>query len=258
MKNLRSLSVVFSLLTIGMSAPPHQDIKGQHRKIFSPTTAGITAGDGIVCEFLFANSASFTGLSDSLNGTLARANSADFTAPDVPGITTGIYYVSNSAHGTTDTATMTISPAQPFTAMSCQAYKNMKVASPLDSGTNNPGNTNTAGTTSTNPSSGNFQTTVNGDLLISYLINTSATVPTAATGTLVDTIPFEGTFPQFFVQTTASASSQMNYTSASDTWAMLWATFQNNGSAISLDGGCHSKTDNGSNSLTTIIVNISC
>src|SRR6202012_3375402 len=165
------------LLQIGIFSPG----------VFVPQHAGgggITAGDLITCEFAFNWNQTVSSFTDTLN-------SASFNSLQVPSFggsfdqTVGIYYFSNSIHGSSDTITLTINGSQPHSVIACQAWKNAATSSVADSGTNNPGNTSI--TTSTNPTSGNFTTTVNGNLIIGPMVNLSVT-PTAGNGTLIDTV----------------------------------------------------------------------
>jgi len=233
---------------------------GKWNNLASPGggAGGITAGDAITCEFEFANAETFTSVTDTLNSaTFTVVNITNFTAAALTE-RVGLYYFQNSAHGSSDTITLQFSSAHGGAAMSCQAWKNAKTSTGLDTGTANPGNTAAGGTTSTNPTSGNFQTTANGDLIIGVMVNGGVATPTAGNGTLIDTIANEAMYPEYYVQTTASSSTTLTYTAASDVWGEIWGSLPNNGSTLSLDGTCHALTDNGATSSNQVVVTISC
>ena len=219
------------------------------------SSGGITSGDLIACEYGIQSGATVSSFTDSLNASgYSLAVAHTFGAPFSWNY--GIEYFANSAHGSTDTITLTNTSATQFMGMACQAYKNVATSSPLDTnGTNNPGSAGI--TTGTNPTSGNFQTTQNGELVLGQLATQSVT-PTAGNGTLIDSIPGEFQWPEYYVQATASASTTLTYTMSSDSWGMVWASFISNGGTVALDGTCHSSTDNGATSSLTIVVTISC
>lgn len=213
--------------------------------------SGITAGDLIVCEASFNWNATISGFSDTLNGSLSSLNVA---ATGTLNRELAVYYFVNSASGSTDVATITYSPTEPNGTMACQAWKEVATFAPNEVATGNPYNPTTTGA---NASSGNYTTTTNGQLNIGIL-QTNGVSASSSSGSFVDAVSAENFFPQYFIQGSSSASTQMNYTNSSVLWLMVGGSFKSNGGTIILDGSCHSSTDNGGTSSTTVAVTISC
>lgn len=171
-----------------------------------------TAGDLITCEISFSGASTFVSVADA-------TNAGNYTAAcPVHKNTTinqfvGIYYHTNAVASST-VPTLTYTTASAFQAMSCQAWTPGTNTQVQDgsciqrdlTATANP--TVAAGTTSP---AGNNE-------LILCALQSNANTPTQGTNfTLGDSAPNTLFFPEFWAQTTGTATN-CPYVMASDSW----------------------------------------
>ena len=170
-----------------------------------------TAGDLIVCEFVFSSSASFVKVSDNVNrGAYLPAGSihTDFTTDR----RYGIYYKENAAALPT-TIFLSYSKATAHGAMSCQAWKNVPPSFSLDSTFVQAQEGSAA-----NPSTGTELIPFGDGRLIIGSLGTQTVTPVAGSNyTGIDSNPGSMLFPEYWVQTTQIATAAP-YTAAADTW----------------------------------------
>ncbi len=138
------------------------------------TTANVTAGNAIMVTFGwdFTGSITATGCSDALGNSYTIANVTVSDATSTQAL--GMCYATNVAGGTTDLVTVTFSnAATTFRTIIVQEYSGVAATNPVDAFTSQDvavSNTNTDGITS-----GNINTTQNGDLIYGAVEDMNAT-----------------------------------------------------------------------------------
>lgn len=190
----------------------------QDNNTTSSTTAGctltsVTAGDLITCSFTHEDTAGTVSVSDATNGAYTIA----FDLDNITGAQTlGMAYFENSAAATV-TPTLTISSAQQFSAISCEAWTGARSSLALDTGTV----TKIRNTSGTNPNAGTSAVPTNGNELV-YGAVTDSHAPTAGTNfVLIDSAANTVMYPEYWIQTTAT-STNCPFTATTNTW---WGAF---------------------------------
>jgi hypothetical protein len=172
-----------------------------------------TAGDTIVCEFVFDAGSTFVKVADNVNSGVYLPAVYEHTAWGMdPASRFGIYYIENVASAPT-TITLTYSPANPKGAMSCQAWKGTPPAFALDSSFIQAQDGTTA-----NPTTGpNVVPFGDGRLVIGVLGTRAVMAAAGADYTPIDFNPTTRLFPEYQIQTTKTATAA-GYTAGADTW----------------------------------------
>jgi hypothetical protein len=180
-----------------------------------------TAGDTIVCEFVFDYGSTVTTVVDNVN-------SGDYL-PAVSvhtnwslGKRYGIYYMENVAAANT-TITLSYSPANTHGAMSCQAWKGTAPAYALDSTFLQAQDGSSA-----DPTTGTNLTPFGDGRVVIAALGTASVTPTAGAGyALIDSDVNTRLHPEYVIQTTKTATAG-DYTAAADTWYDQMAAFAPN------------------------------
>lgn len=183
-------------------------------------TLSPTAGDGITCEFVVDDAATFTSITDSKN---AGAYSAGLPAYDsAPNNTLwlGIYFKSNVASGST-VITLNYSTST-VASISCQAWKPSTAATLSVDGAA----LQHKDTAAANPNSGgNLTPSYANEVVIGYVFTDDfASSTPGASYTSIDIDSTFGTTPEYWIQTTAT-STNTPYTHAAATYDDLMASF---------------------------------
>ncbi len=181
-----------------------------------------TAADLIACEVSFISTGGNTlvSVADNENGTYAAAIPPHLNTS--LGQWFGIYYRENVAASPT-TVTLTTSQSQAYSAISCQAWTAVAAANSLDPAFGQLQD----GVAMPNPTTGANQTpAVNGELVIAAVGLRTAGPPTqGASYTLIDGATSTLWWPEYWVQTTATATAG-NFIWPSDSFTNMMAAFR--------------------------------
>ena len=189
---------------------------------------GVKTGDLITCEITFGDTSStdasvtFSSVSDPSNGTYSPAITLHHNTTMTQWI--GLYYIQNAAAGNYS-VTLTVAASSgrdSYLAISCQSWTGAATSSALDSAfAQQQDKTSTA-----NPTTGSALTpSAAGELVLGNLI-TSAHVPTAGTYyTLTDSASTTYLWPEYWIQTTATATNAL-FTLSSDRWTDQMVAFK--------------------------------
>ena len=189
----------------------------------SPITVALTnvaAGDLIVCEVSLEQGMTLTTVSDPKNGTYTAAIPMHLNSPMTQQL--GIYFVANAVAGSYGVSVAWSGGANNYQAMACQSWTGAATSSPLDTTMSEQRD----GTSAANPTTGSTITpTGAGELIIGALM-TSAHIPTAGTNyVLTDGALVSYVWPEYWVQTTATATNAP-YTNSTDRWTDQMAAFK--------------------------------
>ncbi len=230
------------------------NVHGVHDNgLSASTTASVsigtpTAGDLITCEVSFGGG-TLVSVADNQNGTYAAAIPVHLNTTLSQWF--GIYYQQNVA-GSPTTVTLTTSESLAYSAISCQAWKGVAVSNPLDS---TFGQLQDAVATP-NPTTGANKTpAANGELVIASVGLHTAGTPTPDTSyTLIDGAPVTQWWPEYWVQTTATATAG-NYTWPSDDFTNMMAAFRPSNFTISASPSSLSvvQGNQGTSTITTTV-----
>jgi Putative Ig domain len=188
----------------------------------SPITvalSNVAAGDLIVCEVSLEAGVTFTSVSDPSNGVYLPAITLHTNTKMTQQL--GIYFVANAVAGSYSVSMAWTGGATNYQAMACQSWTGVATSSPQDTTmTEQQDKSSTA-----NPTAGSTKTpAAAGELIIGNLM-TSAHVPTAGTNyTLTDSASATYMWPEYWVQTTATATDAP-YTNSSDNWTDQMVAF---------------------------------
>jgi hypothetical protein len=183
----------------------------------------VTAGDGITCELTYSDPYTFSSLVDNVNsgGYLAGIAVHHNTTQ---GQWYGIYYKPNAQAGsTTITLALSTGSSYSYSGMSCQAWKSSVGGSFIvDSSFSQ---LQDAAATA-NPTTGSNKTPAAGNEVVVAAVGMSTQTATAGTNYLIiDPLPGELVFPQYWTQTTATPTNAP-YTASSDNWSDLMSAFR--------------------------------
>ena len=181
-----------------------------------------TAGDLITCEVSFTSTGGNTlvSVADNNNGTYGAAVAVHLNT--TLGQWYGVYYKENVAASPT-TITLTTSQSKVYSAIACEAWKGVATSNSLDSAfaqlrdaVNVP-----------NPTTGSNQTPAgNNELVIAAVGLGNAGTPTSgANYTLIDGAPVTLWWPEYWAQSTATATAG-NFTWPSDDFTDMMAAFK--------------------------------
>lgn len=181
-----------------------------------------TAGDLIVCEVTFDghNSNALVSLTDNNNGNYVAAVPAHLNTTLIQWF--GIYYKENVA-GSPTTVTLKTTNSNPWAAVSCQAWAGVAASNSLDSAFLQSRDA----LSTANPTTGANKTpTGNGELVIAGLGLYSSGTPTAgANYALIDSASASQWWPEYSIQTTATATAG-NFIRGSDNFTDMMAAFK--------------------------------
>jgi hypothetical protein len=182
-----------------------------------------TAGDLITVEF-GNRDGNLSKVSDPTNGTYTTI----FYVQDSANPTyAGMAYFCNAASGTYNvTVTLSVSEAD-GAYLSAEPWKNAATSSCLDSGSITQHQVSTSGTVA-NANCGTAASPAgNGELIMGYgAFDSDSSVTAGANFTLIDTTNLGNfSFPQYWIQTTATATNAP-FTSAADDWISGCAAFK--------------------------------
>lgn len=178
----------------------------------------VTAGDLITCH-LGADAASIQSIGDSTNGLYTFVLTSPITVSSDTGQPMQAIFA-NAAAGTYS-PTLTLTTAAAFVGISCEAWKNARTTNVVDT---------TFGqqqyvTTTANPNCGTSQTPANNGELILGTVSVSAGTPVAGTNyTLIDVDTTTITYPEYWIQTSKTATNAP-YTLASADWDDMCAAY---------------------------------
>jgi uncharacterized membrane protein len=181
-----------------------------------------TAGDLITCEVTFDghNSNALVSLTDNVNGSYVAAVPVHLNTTLIQWF--GIYY-KQAVVASPTTVTLKTTNSGPWSAVSCQAWKGIATSNALDTAfVQSRDALSTA-----NPTTGVNKTLAgNGELVIAGLGLYTAAAPTAgANYSLIDTAPATQWWPEYWIQTSASATAG-NYVRSSDNFTDMMAAFK--------------------------------
>lgn len=181
-------------------------------------TLSPTAGDGMTCEFVISDTTTFISITDSN----ARTYAPGVTAYDgvVNTLWKGTYFLSNVASGATIITLNYV--ASTVASMSCEAWKPSVAATfSLDGAT-----VQHQDTTGANPTSGGNLTPTNpNEVVVGYVFTDDFVSSTpGASYTSIDIDSAFGTTPEYWIQTTATATNTP-YTHSSQTYNDMMAAF---------------------------------
>jgi uncharacterized membrane protein len=180
------------------------------------------AGDLITCEVTFDghNSNALASLTDNNNGSYVAAVPAHLNTTLIQWF--GIYY-KQAVAGAPTTVTLKTTNSQPWSAVSCQAWKGVATSNPLDSAFVQSRDA----LTTANPTTGANKTPAeSGELIVAGLGLYTAPAPAAGTNySLIDTAPATQWWPEFWVQTSATPTAG-NYIRSSDNFTDMMAAFK--------------------------------
>jgi len=198
----------------------------------SPITvplSGVAAGDLIVCEVSLnqtSGGVTFTSVSDPYNGTYSPVTHLHTNSGTERII--GTYAVANAVAGSYSVSLAWTGGAQPYMAMACQSWTGVATSAPQDTSMTEALDGVSAG----NAAAGQLLTpAVPGELVIGNLV-TATQVPTAgANYSLTDSATTSHLWPEYWVQTTATATNAP-YTNSADNWSEQMVAFIPLGSTV--------------------------
>ncbi len=201
---------------------------GVHDNGSIPSTTAVlligtpSAADLITCEVSLSSAGgnTFVSVADNQNGPYAAAAPVHLNA--TLGKWYGIYFKENVA-GTPTTITLTTSQLQPYSAISCQAWKGVAASNSVD-----PGFPQLQDAVAiANPTTGAInRPAVNGELILAAVgLGNSGTPTSGANYTLLDGASATLWWPEYWPQTTATATAG-NYIWPSDTFTDTMVGFR--------------------------------
>jgi hypothetical protein len=164
---------------------------------------GVAAGDLITVEVgIYCGSLLTLTVNDDVNtGNYATANTAFFDSFN--GVTMGVVFFTNSKSGTVTITVAWSGGTQVSYSLSAQSWSGAATSSPQDSGMTQQNNGSL-----TNPTSGTAKTpAVDGEVVIGYLVTASNTPTAGASYALTDSDAALHFFPEYWIQTTATATN---------------------------------------------------
>ena len=181
-------------------------------------TLNPAAGDGITCEMAFADGATSVAIQDNVN---AGSYPAAVPLHANLGAFVGVYYKSNVAAGST-VVTFTLNTTGGSIAMACQDWRALAGAFTLDGSfvqqQDGSGVSMTTGAAKT-PSANN-------ELVIGNAITNNLTPSAGASFTAIGFAPSgPNQFPQYWIQTSATATNSPYTLGTADTWTDQMAAF---------------------------------
>ncbi len=177
-----------------------------------------TAGDLIVCEFVFSSASVFANISDNVNSGNYLSAAAIHTNFNT-NLRNGIYYKENVAAGNT-TITLSYSPASARGAMSCQAWSGARASFALDSSF-----VQAQQGSGINPNTGSNLTPFGDGRVVIGAVAMNTQTPTAGVNyTLIDPNTTTKLFPEYWIQSSKTATAG-NFNAASDSWYNQMAAF---------------------------------
>ena len=201
---------------------------GVHDNGATPSTTAVlsigtpSASDLITCEVSLSSTGGngFVSVADNQNGAYSAAAAVHLNA--TLGKWYGIYFKENVA-GTSTTVTLTTSQSQPYSAISCQAWKGAATSNSVDP---NFAQLQDAVATA-NPTTGaNNTPAVNGELILAGVgLGNSGTPTSGANYTLVDGANATLWWPEYWCQTTSTATAG-NYVWPSDSFTDTMVAFR--------------------------------
>jgi len=215
-------------ITLDGSAHCLQFINGGGITSVSCTLTGVSLHDLITVEF-YDHDGHMSSVSDGTNGIYTpTVYNFDASNPAYAGIA----YFQNSAAGNL-TVTLKLSQAEWAASIHAQAWKGAAVSGALDSGFLQA-LVSPSGTVA-NPSCGSsIVPATDGELILAFLQNDSFNAVTAgASYTLIDTYATNGSYPEYWIQTSKTATNGP-FIEAVDDWVDTCAAFKpQTGSAAS-------------------------
>ena len=189
----------------------------------SPITvslSNVAAGDLIVCEVSLEEGVTFTSVSDPSNGKYSPAITLHTNTTMTQQM--GIYYVANAVAGSYSVSLAWTGGATNYQAMACQSWTGVGTSSPQDTTMTEQQD----GSSTANPTAGSTMPPAAAGELIIGNVATSAYVPTAGTYyTLTDSASTTYLWPEYWIQTTATATNAP-YTNSSDKWTDQMVAFK--------------------------------
>jgi hypothetical protein len=174
--------------------------------------AGVSLGDFITCEFTLASNSTFTNVTDTLNvqNYVVVMIHTNTTNASIYGIA---YFQNSLADSSTFTIKMNYTTSSKNAAMGCQAWSGVSTTgNVIDQSQQQDG-------TTTNPTSGSNLTPVGANELVIAAVGMNVQTPTAGTNyTLTDVAAVSLLFPEYWIQTTATATNGAFVEATTDTW----------------------------------------
>ncbi len=193
----------------------------------SPITvslSSVAAGDLIVCEVSLESNVTFTSVSDPVNGTYSPAIALHTNT--LLGQQLGIFAIPNAAAGSYSVSLAWTGGAQGYQAMACQSWTGVATSAPQDTNMTEQQD----GSSTANPTSGSAATPAAAGELVIGNLQTDRQVPTAgANYALTDAATTTMMWPEYWIQTTATAT-HAPYTNSTDTWTDQMVAFKPNSS----------------------------
>ena len=223
-----SISGLTSLTVTGGPISLDGTSHGVHDNGATPSTTAVlsigtpSAADLITCEVALSSTGgnAFVSVADNQNGPYAAAAPVHLNA--TLGKWYGIYFKENVA-GAPTTITLTTSQSQPYSAISCQAWKGVATSNSVD-----PGFAQLQDAIATaNPTTGaNNTPAVNGELILAAVgLGNPGTPTSGANYTLLDGASATHLWPEYWSQITATATAG-NYIWPSDTFTDTMVAFR--------------------------------
>ncbi|MGB6746013.1 MAG: choice-of-anchor D domain-containing protein, partial [Terracidiphilus sp.] len=189
----------------------------------SPLTvslSNVAAGDLIVCEVSIESDVQLSSVSDPVNGAYSPAIAMHTNTAMTQQL--GIFAVPNAAAGSYSVSVAWTGGARSYQSMACQSWTGVATSTPQDATMTEQQD----GASQANPTAGSALTpAVAGELVIGNLM-TSYEVPTTGQNyTLTDVAAVGYVWPEYWVQTAATATNTP-YTNASDRWTNQMVAFK--------------------------------
>ena len=189
----------------------------------SPITvllSNVAAGDLIVCEVSLESAATFASVSDPINGTYSPALAMHTNAPISQQL--GIFAIPNAAAGSYSVSVAWTGGAQSYQAMSCQSWTGVATSAPQDTTMSEQQDG-----TSANATAGSLLTPAAvGELVIGNAMIGNNSVTAGTNYTITDVAAITQVFPEYWIQTTATATNAPYVNPTNSSWTDQMVAFK--------------------------------
>ena len=187
---------------------------------FAVPLTNVAAGDLIVCEVSLESVVTLVSVSDPENGTYAPALAMHTNSALTQQM--GVYYVANAVAGSYSVSVAWTGGTQIYQAMACQSWTGAASASPQDATLTEQQDVSSA----SNATTGSALTPATAGELVIGILSTDTQTPTAGSNyTLTDSATSTRFWPEFWVQSSATATNAP-YVNAADLWTDQMVAFK--------------------------------
>jgi hypothetical protein len=189
----------------------------------SPITvplSNVAAGDLIVCEVSLDSHSTFASVSDPVNGTYSPAITLHYNSAFTQQL--GIFAIPKVAAGNYSVSLAWTGGSQVYNAIACESWTGVATSAPQDANVTQQQD----GSSIANPTSGSpVIPATAGELVIGNLMTATQIPAAGANYSLTDVAPVTYMWPEYWIQTTATATNAP-YTNSPDTWTDQMVAFK--------------------------------